>query len=279
MIKIASMVGAPDLETPTLAPYSSDLEDAFKKLAGLGYDGVELMTKHPVRLDSEQLQSLLTKWQLELTGLCSGHVFGEDHLGLVLPELTVNRAAVERLKEFIDFAAIFPRETMVNIGRSRGVGNPSDMPGTMKTAVRAIQELADYALPKGIRLVVEPIRNEEVNFIHSTQDGLRLAQMVDRPNFGLMVDTYHMYFEDVDLLKSFYEGAPYIWHVHFSDSTRRYPGSGVIDFEKVVQVLENIGYDGFISLEIEPWPGPDESAQRSIDFLRQFIPAKAPTQT
>ena len=278
MIKIASMVGAPDLETPTLAPYSSDLGDAFEKLAGSGFDGVELMTKHPARLNREQLSSLLKKWQLDLTGLCSGHMFGEDRLGLVLPELSVNRIAVERLKEFIDFAAECPQGTMVNIGRSRGVGDPSDMTGTMKTAARAIRELADYALPKGIRLILEPISKKEVNFIHSTQDGLRLAQMVDRQNFGLMVDTYHMYLEDADLLESFYEGAPYIWHIHFSDSNRRYPGSGVIDFEKIVRTLEDISYNGFVSLEIEPWPDPDKSAQRSIDFLRQLIPAEFPTR-
>ena len=38
-IRIASMVGAPDLESPTLAPYSGDLSAAFGRLATLGYDG------------------------------------------------------------------------------------------------------------------------------------------------------------------------------------------------------------------------------------------------
>jgi sugar phosphate isomerase/epimerase len=274
MIKIASMVGAPDLETPTLAPYSGDLEAAFQKLAALGFEGVELMTKRPSRLDGRHLCDLLAKYHLELTGLCSGHVFGEDQLGLVLPELAINRDAVERLKEFIDFAADYTGPgTMVNIGRSRGVGDPENMPRTMETAATAIRELADYALPKGIRLILEPISRKEVNFIHSTQDGLSLAKLVDRSNFGLMVDTYHMYLEDVDMLQSFYECAPLIWHIHFSDSNRRHPGSGEIDYGKVVQVLGDIGYSGFVSLEIQPWPDPDLSARLSIDYLRRFIPA------
>jgi sugar phosphate isomerase/epimerase len=86
--------------------------------------------------------------------LCSGHIFGEDRLGLVVPDLTVNQEAVERLKEFIDFAAAYGGSgTMVNIGRSRGEGDPSSLSGTMETAASAIQELADYALPKGIRLI------------------------------------------------------------------------------------------------------------------------------
>jgi hypothetical protein len=45
MIKIASMVGAPDLETDTLAPFSDDFSFAFSRLSRLGYDGVEIMTK------------------------------------------------------------------------------------------------------------------------------------------------------------------------------------------------------------------------------------------
>ena len=273
MIRIASMVGAPDLETPTLAPYSGDLEAAFCKLASLGYDGIELMTKQPTKLDGQQLRQSLARYGLSLAGLCTGHIFGEDRLGLVQPDLTINRMAVERLQEFIDFAAAhLDPGAMVNIGRSRGVGDPTDMPGTLATACGAIRELADYALPKGVRLILEPISRKEVNFIHSTQDGLALVQLVNRPNFGLMLDTYHMRLEDRDFFASFYEAAPYIWHVHFSDSNRRYPGSADIDYAKVVRVLEEIHYDGFVATEIQPWPDPDQAAQRSIVYLRQFIP-------
>jgi len=41
------MVGTPDLQAPVLAPYSGDLPAAFAKLAKMGYEGVEFMTKNP----------------------------------------------------------------------------------------------------------------------------------------------------------------------------------------------------------------------------------------
>jgi hypothetical protein len=47
VIKISSMVGTPDLKAPVLAPYSGDLPTAFAKLARLGYDQVEFMTRTP----------------------------------------------------------------------------------------------------------------------------------------------------------------------------------------------------------------------------------------
>ena len=53
MIKISAVIGAPDLEQNTLAVYSGDLKEAFKKVAGYGYAGVELMTKNPKTLDGK----------------------------------------------------------------------------------------------------------------------------------------------------------------------------------------------------------------------------------
>ncbi len=55
MIKIASMVGAPDLQTPTLAAFCGDFPTAFARLRNLGYDGIELMTKNPAVLDGPGL--------------------------------------------------------------------------------------------------------------------------------------------------------------------------------------------------------------------------------
>ncbi len=273
MIKIASMVGAPDLETPTLAPYSGDLATAFKKLSALGYDGIELMTKQPASLDAVALNQLLAENGLKLAGLCSGHMWGEDQLGLVTPELEIDRRAVARLKQFIDLAALIGPGTLVNIGRSRGLGDPQRLEATLQTAAEAIQELADYAIPGQVRIILEPITRKEVRYILSTLDGVDLVRRVNRPNFGLMLDTYHMYLEDADMIASLHEAAPYCWHVHISDSNRCYPGSGEIHFERVIAALNEIGFNGFVGTEIRAWPDPDSAARLSIEYLRKLIPA------
>jgi sugar phosphate isomerase/epimerase len=278
MIQIASMVGAPDLSTPTLAAYSGDLAFAFARLSELGYDGVELMTKNPAALDGKEIRRLLDANGLKLSGLCSGHVFGEDRLGLVQPDLTVNRAAVARLMELVDFAAGFGAGTMVNIGRSRGVGDVNRMEETLQLVARVFQELADAAAPLGVRFVLEPVQKQEVNFIHSTLDGLEMARRVDRPNFGLMLDTYHMHLEDRDMFAALRQAAPYVWHMHFSDSNRCWPGSGEIDFPRVIAVLNEIGFGqdhrapGYVSTEIQPWPDPAAAARLPIEYLRKFLP-------
>jgi sugar phosphate isomerase/epimerase len=271
MIKIAAMVGAPDLRQETLAVFSGDLEAAFSRLRQLGYDGVELMTRDPDQLDSESIRHSLDSNHLKLAGLCSGHVYGEDGLGLVGPDQEVCRQAMKRLMRFVDFAAGFGRGTLVNIGRSRGPGFAKDRVGTLEKMAAAFRELAEYAASGGVCLVLEPINVLQASFIHTSQDGIQMVQQVNHPNFRLMLDTYHMNIEDVDIYASFRQATPYLSFVHLADNNRHWPGSAHLDFEKIVTVLQEINYDGFVSLEILPWPDPDEAARASIESLRRYI--------
>jgi sugar phosphate isomerase/epimerase len=199
-------------------------------------------------------------------------VFGEDHLGLVTPELAIDPVAMKRLKEFIDLAACLGQGMLVNIGRSRGLGDPERKEATLRAAAEAIQDLSDYARPLQVRIILEPINRKEARYIHSTQEGVDLVHQVNRPNFGLMLDTYHMYLEDADMIASLYGAAPYCWHLHISDSNRCYPGSGVIRFDLVIAALNDLGFNGYIGTEIQPWPDPDTAARLSIEYLRKLVP-------
>ena len=273
MIKIAAMVGAPDLTRDTLAVYRGDLPGAFARLAGLGYDGVELMTREPSRLDGARIRKWLDDCHLELAALCTGHVYGKDGLGLVDSTASVCRQGMARMKSFVEFAAgHFGPGTLITIGRSRGLGLPGDAAGTLERFVEAARELADYAQPHGIRLVVEPINVHQANFIHTTRDGIAAVKTVNRPNFGLMLDVYHMNIEDVDIYESFREAGMGCWFVHFADNNRKWPGSAHLDFQRIVATLDEVGYRGYVSTEILPWPDPDTAARSTMQSLRRFIP-------
>jgi sugar phosphate isomerase/epimerase len=276
MIKLSAMVGAPDLQQDTLAVYHGDLPAAFDRLCELEYDGIELMVRNPWTLDGKHLALELAERHLKLAGLCSGHVFGEDHLGLVGPDPENCRQAMIRLKGFIDFAGeFFGPGALINIGRSRGVGDPADPVGTLDRMVEAFQHLAQHASGSGVLVVLEPINSNQANFIHTTQEGLEIVRRVDHPNFGLMLDVYHMNIEDVSIEGSIREAGAACWFVHFADNNRKWPGSAHLDFGKAVEALNNINYDGFASLEILPWPDPDSAAVSSIQYLRRFIPSVA----
>jgi sugar phosphate isomerase/epimerase len=59
--------------------------------------------------------------------------------------------------------------------------------------------------------------------------------------------------------------------MHFSDSNRCWPGSADIDYPRLIETLNEIGYKGFVSTEISPWPDPDSAARLSMAYLRKYI--------
>ncbi|MGQ9502348.1 MAG: sugar phosphate isomerase/epimerase family protein [Anaerolineae bacterium] len=273
MIKIAATIGTPDLRTETLALYSGDVATAVRKVAALGYDGVEFMMRDPAQLDGIRLRRWLDEHGLHLAAICTGHVYSEDGLGLVSPDTRACRQAMQRMKSIVDFAATyFERGTIVTIGRSRGPGYADDPERSLAEMETAFGELADYAAPRGVRLVLEPINIHQARYIHTTQEGIAMVKRVNRPNFGLMLDVYHMNIEDVDIYNSFREADGLCWFVHFSDNNRHWPGSAHLDFEQIVRVLNEIGYSGYVSTEILPWPDPDTAARATIESLRRYIP-------
>jgi sugar phosphate isomerase/epimerase len=56
-----------------------------------------------------------------------------------------------------------------------------------------------------VRLTLEPITATLIKFVLTTADGVEMCRRVDRPNFGLMLDVYHMNIEDVDIYRSFHD--------------------------------------------------------------------------
>lgn len=273
MIKIAAMVGTPDLNQETLAVFSGELQVAFHHLSQLGYDGVELMTKNPDKLNGDLIKCWLENEGLQMVGFCTGHVYGEDNLGLVELDPKVCSQAYHRLIAFIELAGdVFGPGTLVNIGRTRGRGIPNQSSLTLQKMAEAFHLLAEYAATYQVTLVLEPINIHQATYIHTTQDGIEMVDRVNHPNFRLMVDTYHMNIEDVNIFTSLIQAGDRLKFVHFSDNNRKYPGNGHLDFRCIIQTLGEIRYDGFVSLEIFPLPTPEQAANLSIVYLRQFIP-------
>jgi sugar phosphate isomerase/epimerase len=83
------------------------------------------------------------------------------------------------------------------------------------------------------------------------------------------MDTYHMYYEDENIIEAFRKSSGRIEHVHISDSDRKFPGSGKIDFSAVGDCLLEMGYDKAVSLEIPPDPDGRTAASMGLDWMKR----------
>ena len=90
-------------------------------------------------------------------------------------------------------------------------------------------------------------------------------------NVKMMIDSFHMNIEDVDMWENIRKARDYIIHVHYSDNNRLAPGMGHFDFMKMTKILKEIEYKGYISAEILPVPDSYTAAKQAIDSMRFYL--------
>ncbi len=245
--------------------------ECIPKAAKLGFNGVELALKRADEINVPHLQTLLDENQLEVSCISTGQVYADE--GLMFTETdTVKRQRVTGIfKELIDLAADFGQ--LVNIGRVRGQIGSLAKTEAEHLFLEIARDLCDYAHPKGVTLILEPVNRYEIDFINSVEEGVELMKKVNRPNMKLMPDVFHMNIEDRSIGPELAKHIDFVKYIHFADSNRLAPGQGHLDFPKILNSLFHAHYDGWVSVEILPNPDPDTAAQQSAAFLLPLIKA------
>jgi len=128
---------------------------------------------------------------------------------------------------------------------------------------------AKLARPRGITILVEPLRRQETNIINSAAEGLKLVEAVDDGAFQLMVDFYHLASEH-ESPEIVIQARDHLRHVHMANPNGRvFPLAWEeFDYEPFFATLRRIGYNQRISVEASTQDLTGD-ALRSIALLRQ----------
>ena len=252
------------------ATFKGDLETNLARIAGLGYDGVELAIRDPKLVDLDELVRLVRQHNLSVPAIGTGQAWGEEGLSFTDPDPAIRRAAIERIKSHVPVAVRF--NAVIIIGLVRGIVRPGvDHAQAMDWLIEALRECSEAARPHGIRLALEPINRYETTLINNVAQGLDLIERVGAGNFGLLLDTFHMNIEEPSIEDSIRQTGGRIFHFHVADSNRWYPGAGHLDFRLLLETLFATGYTGFVSGEFMPVPDAATGAQRAIEHLRAAL--------
>ena len=269
-MKLGLAVSTADALPSAFVVFRDELGRAVERSAALGYNGVELALLDAGQVDTPRLKERLRATGLDVPCISSGQVFAADRLYFTHPDAAVRQAAVQRIVGMIRLAAEFGAK--VNTGRVRGVIHEGEAAAVaVERCLECLRACADVAEPLGVELIVEPVNRYEVNFVNNCAEGLELIHRCGRKCVRLMPDVFHMNIEDSSFRQSFEAGAPYISYVHVADSNRLAPGWGHLDFREIFSVLEDIGYDGWVTAEILPKPDPEAAAAQAARFLVPLI--------
>lgn len=267
-MKFSLSIQTPEVEPILpLALLTGTFEEKCQKASLYGADGVELITTHPNSLEPEYISDVLKRYQLHPAAISSGALSSTLGLTLLNADKEIAEKAYQKLLSLIDLAAAIGAP-IVTIGSFRGrvTGEYAD---TESQFAQLMQQAGEFARQRLTRIAIEPLNRYESNFIRNTREGLSFLELVDHTSVGLLIDTYHANIEEASRTEPFIEAhnAGKLFHVHIADNNRLPPGMGLIEFDKIIGVLNNIDYEGFLSAELLPQPDPDTAAQFTMKHM------------
>ena len=128
----------------------------------------------------------------------------------------------------------------------------SGAPPTAEEKARSVaylQEVAPYAEERGVTIALESLSRFEMYLTNIAADLAALVREVDHSHCRMMYDTYHAHIEEKDVRAALQECKDVLVHVHASENDRSTPGAGQVDWETTFATLDDIGYDGWMSIE------------------------------
>jgi len=270
-MKLSYQVSTPEVyQRIGVTSYQGDFAKAIQALHECGYDGVELTVRDPKKVDLSSICRVLDTYRYEVPMICTGELYGQDKLSFGDPDDEIREEALSRVKGIIDMSCNFSR--LINLGRVRGAMIPGiDNGKTIERIFSGLREVTEYAEMKDVVIAFEPVNTLALNYINSTLEGLELVKSINSPHFQLMVDTAHIHIEDKDVRESMFASKDFLVYVHLADSNRKYPGAGVFDFPAFMQLLREIGYDDWVSVEAFPIPDQDTALHASYAYIKPLL--------
>jgi hydroxypyruvate isomerase len=122
---------------------------------------------------------------------------------------------------------------------------------------------AEQAARSGVTVLVEALNTFENGpyLLTRTAAAAAFVDSVGQPNVKLQYDAYHMQRMEGNLSANLGEHVDRIGHIQIADSPgRNEPGTGEINFDYVLGVIESSDYDGWVGLEYRPSTGSTEAS-------------------
>ena len=110
--------------------------------------------------------------------------------------------------------------SVIGSGSSRTVTDGMKRETAEEQFTEILNLLADIGSMYGVRLVIEPLRKAETNYINTYADGYTLAKKVAHKNIATMIDFYHQS-ENSEPLDTFVSAGKDLIHTHIASPNVR----------------------------------------------------------
>lgn len=244
-----------------IAAAKMKLEDFIHYCAEQGLGATELTGYYfPKDVTSEYLLGL--RQMTHRLGLAiSGTAIGND---FCLPEGPERQQQLDECREWIDYAAIMGAPAIRIFAGKVPKGDSEE--AAIERCAAGINECLKYAAEKGVFLALE----NHGGITASPEQMLQIIAAVDNsPWFGVNFDSGN--FRTADPYADLTKIAPYAVNAQIKVSVAPDGRKEAADLPRIVQILKDAGYRGYVAFEYEESEDPFEAVPRYLAILRELM--------
>ncbi len=253
------------------------LEETIKRLARIGYDGIEIGAAsphaYPKYLSKERRREI--KQVLDANGIALSSMLpapgGGPGYNPASPLPEERREMLEQYKEVIELCSEWGGKTVIYLAGWQIFGTTRQQ--AWEWSREGLQQVAKTAADYGVTMVVEP-QAVDTNLIEGCDDAIQMMEEVGAPNVKLMCDTIHIMYRNEVPTDYVYRMGKNLRHIHISDNDRLPPGQGRGDFVALVAALKEVDFDGYLTMEIgfhRRDIEPDKVARQAFEYMKPLV--------
>ncbi len=150
-----------------------------------------------------------------------------------------------------------------------------DLPGKTQEEmhdqiVHALKTIAPIIEANDFTLILEPMNirvDHAGHCLYGSDAAIKICERVNSSHVRINWDLYHMQISEGDLCGHLHEGINHIGYIQLADHPGRHePGTGEIQYNKVLSVARKLGYQNYFGLECIP----SENEYIAIERLKKL---------
>jgi sugar phosphate isomerase/epimerase len=255
------------------------LDAALAYAAKVGYDAVEIApftlaksVSNVARAERQRVRDTAKRHAIDISGI-HWVLAQTEGLHLTHPDPAVRRHTATYFGELVEFCAdLGGRFIVVGSPKQRNVAPGVTQPQAWDWAAATLREAVKLAEDRGVTLCLEPLAPAETNFINTAAEAVRFIRQFDSPSAKIILDVKAMSSEAQTIPEIIRGSWPHFAYFHANDRNLKGPGFGDVDFRPIAAALKEVGYDGFVSVEVFNFEeGPETIATKSLRYLREVF--------
>ena len=127
--------------------------------------------------------------------------------------------------------------------------------------LKRVEQAAIACEPYNIDMLIEPITTKSMPgyFLNYQAQAAEVINQLLLPNVKLLMDLFHVQMMEGNLENRLIQHLPLIGHIQIAGAPARHePNIGEINYEYLLPLIDQIGYDGLVGCEYIPLKGTSE---------------------